>query len=316
MRLDLLRRRCIDHIVVICGDLVMQALRRVREKIPVLVDRAALDRNAVPYGGDRLVEPGRAIDDEELGVTQSALDEIVEDGTPSLGALATHALDRKHYLLAVPTDADDSRKLVRQVVRGERNDVFRTRQSSLDVHLPWLDEQWTSNCRNGTELWRRLTARGFRGSLRVVGEWATRRRRAERADAENLQRIPSARTIARLMTIGRDTLSKAETVTVAAIEAGMPTLVEAREIIAEFHMMIRRKTAADLTSWIGRARTSLVASFGNGVIKDEAAVRAAITLPWSNGQTEGQITRLKLVRRQMYGRGNIDLLQARLIGAE
>jgi transposase len=58
------------------------------------------------------------------------------------------------------------------------------------------------------------------------------------------------------------------------------------------------------------------ASFANGVAKDEAAVRAAITLPWSNGQTEGQITRLKVVRRQMYGRGKIDLLQARLIGAE
>jgi transposase len=209
-----------------------------------------------------------------------------------------------------------SRKLVRQIVRGERNDVFRTRQSSLDVHLPWLDEQWASGCHNGAELWRRLTARGFRGSLRVVGEWAMRRRRAEKADAENLQRIPSARTIARLMTIGRDTLSKAETVTVAAVETGVPTLVEAREIIAEFHMMIRRKTEAGLTSWIERTRTSLVASFGNGVVKDEAAVRAAITLPWSNGQTEGQITRLKLVRRQMYGRGNIDLLQARLIGAE
>ena len=209
-----------------------------------------------------------------------------------------------------------SRKLVRQIVRGERNDVFRTRQGSLDAHLPWLDEQWASDCRNGAELWRRLTARGFRGSLRVVGEWATRKRRAEKADAENLQRIPSARTIARLMTIGQDTLSKAETVTVAAIEAGVPTLAEAREIIAEFHVMIRSKNAADLTSWIERARTSLVASFGNGVIRDEAAARAAITLPWSNGQTEGQITRLKLVRRQMYGRGNIDLLQARLIGAE
>jgi hypothetical protein len=46
------------------------------------------------------------------------------------------------------------------------------------------------------------------------------------------------------------------------------------------------------------------------------AVRAAIILPWSNGQTEGQITRLKLVRRQMYGRGKLDLLQARLIGAQ
>jgi len=50
-----------------------------------------------------------------------------------------------------------SRKLARQVIRGERNDVFRTRQSSLDVHLPWLDDQWASGCRNGAELWRRLT---------------------------------------------------------------------------------------------------------------------------------------------------------------
>jgi transposase len=111
-----------------------------------------------------------------------------------------------------------SRKLVRQVIRGERHDVFRTRQSSLDQHLPWLDDQWTAGYRNGAELWRRLKARGFRGSLRVVGEWATRRRRAEKADVENLRRIPSARTIARLLTVGLDTLSKAETVTVAAIE--------------------------------------------------------------------------------------------------
>jgi hypothetical protein len=92
--------------------------------------------------------------------------------------------------------------------------------------------------------------------------------------------------------------------------------VEAREIIAEFHLMIRRRTEAGLTLWIERARSSLVASFANGVARDEAAVRTAITSPWSNGQTEGQITRLKLVRRQMYGRGKNDLLQARLIGAE
>jgi transposase len=122
--------------------------------------------------------------------------------------------------------------------------------------------------------------------------------------------------MARLMTVGRDTLSKAETVTVAAIEPGVPTLVDAREFIAEFYLMIRRRAAAELPPWIERARASLVASFARGGTNDEAAVRAAITLPWSNGQTEGQITRLKLVKRQMYGRGKIDLLQARLIGAE
>ncbi len=209
-----------------------------------------------------------------------------------------------------------SRKMVRQVIRGERNDVFRVRQSSLDVHLPWLDDQWAAGSRNGAELWRRLAARGFRGSLRVVSEWATRRRRAEKADAESIQRIPSARTIARLMTTGRDTMSKAETVTIAAIEAGVPALFEARDIIAAFHAMIRRKAVSELPPWIERARETLVASFASGVAKDEAAVRAAIALPWSNGQTEGQITRLKLVKRQMYGRGKIDLLQARLIGAE
>lgn len=55
--------------------------------------------------------------------------------------------------------------------------------------------------------------------------------------------------------------------------------------------------------------------FANGVTKYKAAVSAAITSSWSNAQTEGQITKLKLVKRQMYGRGNIELLQARLIGA-
>jgi transposase len=191
-----------------------------------------------------------------------------------------------------------SRKLVRQVIRGERHDVFRTRQSSLEPYLPWLGDQWAAGCRNGAELWRRLQSRGFRGSLRVVGEWTTRRRRTEKADVENLHRIPSTRTIARLMTLGRDTLSKAETVTVVAVEAGVPTLVEARESIAQFHGMIRRKAAAELSSWIEGARVSLVASFARGVTHDQAAVRAAIISPWSSGQTEGQITRLKLVRRK------------------
>jgi transposase len=208
-----------------------------------------------------------------------------------------------------------SRQVVRGVVRGERHDIFRTRQSSLERHLLWLDAQWASGCRNGANLWRRLKERGFRGSLRVVTEWATRRRRAERADAESLQRILSARTIARYMTVGRNNLSKADTVIITAIEMGVPSLVEARVVITEFQAMVRNKTDAHLTIWIERARNSLVASFASGVAKDEPAVRAAITLPWSNGQTEGQITKLKLVKRQMYGRAKIDLLEARLIGA-
>ena len=79
--------------------------------------------------------------------------------------------------------------------------------------------------------------------------------------------------------------------------------------------MIRRRIVAELDPWITDASASLIASFANGITRDRRAVRAAITEPWSNGQTEGQITKLKLVKRQMYGRGKLDLLQARLIGA-
>jgi transposase len=208
-----------------------------------------------------------------------------------------------------------SRGLVRQVLRGDRGDVFRVRQSSLDAYLPLLDAQWASGCRNSTELWRRLKSDGFRGSLRVVGEWATRRRRSEKASNHQLQKVPSARTIARLMTVGRDHMSRSDTITIAAIEAGVPTLVNARALVDRFHAMIRKRTEADLGPWIAAASESLISSFASGITKDIAAVHAALVQPWSNGQTEGQITKLKLVKRQMYGRAKIDLLQARLIGA-
>jgi len=148
-----------------------------------------------------------------------------------------------------------------------------------------------------------------------VTEWVTRRWQAERVDTEMLHRVPSARTIALLMTTGRDALSKADTVTIAAVEAGVPTLVEARTVVEGFHDMIRRKAEADLAPWIERGCSSLVASFANGVARDIAAIRTAIVTSWSNGQTEGQITKLKLVKRQMYRRGKLDPLQARLIGA-
>ena len=206
-----------------------------------------------------------------------------------------------------------SRGLVRRIVRGQRSDVFRVRESSLELYLPWLDERWAAGERNGAALWRQLKTQGFRGCLRVVTEWVGRHRQADKVDGA-LSRAPAARTIARLLTIERDRLSKSEAVTVAAIEGGVPLLVEARGIAAAFHM-VRKRSSAVLEPWLERGQSSLLASFANGVLKDKAAVAAAITSLWSNGQTEGQITKLKLVKRQMYGRGKLDLLQARVIGA-
>jgi len=102
---------------------------------------------------------------------------------------------------------------------------------------------------------------------------------------------------------------------VAAIEVNVRDLVIARTVIGNFQSMIRSKTARRPDEWLEAARNSLVGSFAGGVEKELDAVRNAITSPWSNGQTEGQITRLKLIQRQIYGRAKLDLLQARLIGA-
>lgn len=90
-------------------------------------------------------------------------------------------------------------------------------------------------------------------------------------------------------------------------------LADARDMLAEFQAIIRRKALAELDGWLDRAADSLFAAFANGIVKDKDAVRAAIISAWSNGQTEGQICKRKLVKRQMYGRGKIDLLEARVI---
>ena len=72
----------------------------------------------------------------------------------------------------------------------------------------------------------------------------------------------------------------------------------------------------DLDTWLTEARTCglrIVESFAAVLDQDGAAVRAALTLPWSSGQAEGQINRLKQLKRAMYGRASLDLLRPRLI---
>lgn len=98
------------------------------------------------------------------------------------------------------------------------------------------------------------------------------------------------------MTIKRNCMTKGDAVVIAAIEAGVPSLVEARALVDQFHDMIRKRDEATLDVWIANAKTSLVSSLATGILKDRAAVCAAITEPWSNGQVEAQITKLKLVK--------------------
>ena len=208
-----------------------------------------------------------------------------------------------------------SRNLVRQILRGEREDAFRLRQSSLEPWLPRLTREWEGGCRNGAELWRRLRAEGFGGSLRVIGEWATRQRRAEASAYSAPGRCPSARRVARMMTTARDRLSRSDAVSVARIEAAVPDLAAASALAGRFVNMVRNGEHDNLEDWLSEAEDSLLASLARGLNADRHAVLAALREPWSNGQTEGQINKLRALKRQMYGRASLDLLRARLVPA-
>lgn len=154
---------------------------------------------------------------------------------------------------------------------------------------------------------------GVGGSLRVVGEWATRQRRAESVVLSGSRRCPPARNVAHLMTVARNHLSKADAVRVAQVEATLPALAATRLLVDRFLAMVRTGAAGDLTQRREEAVTSEIGSVARGQAADQNAVAAALTAPWSNGQTEGQINRPKTLKRQMYGRANIELPKARLV---
>ena len=94
---------------------------------------------------------------------------------------------------------------------------------------------------------------------------------------------------------------------------------EAIGLAGKFAALIRGRVPGELTDWLVRAEGSSVAglrSFARGLRQDEAAVRAGVTVEWSNGPVEGQVNRLKVIKRSMYGRARFDLLKARVLHAE
>jgi transposase len=206
-----------------------------------------------------------------------------------------------------------ARQTVRSIIGGTGADVFCIRESSLDAFATTLDAEWATGCHKGAELWRRLRAKGYAGSLRVVSEWATRKRRDEADASGRPRKVPAARMIARMMTTQRDAPSKDVAGMLAVIETAVPALSTARDLLDRFHDMVRHRKPAELEPWIEAAKESPFTSLANGIALDQAAVRAALIEPWSSGQVEAQIHKLKLVKRQMYGRANLDLLRARLI---
>ena len=282
------------HLLDNCDEAFLAAVRRSTPDIRKVFGSRAIDPELLT-GAERLYEGFQRRQQTNLTVQRMA-----GDGVPIKQIVRMTGL---------------SHNLVRQILRGEREDAFRLRLSSLEQWLPWLTREWEGGCRNGAELWRRLRAKGLGGNLRVVGELATRQRRAEASAYSPPGRCPSARRIACMMTTARDRLSRSEAGSVARIEAAVPDLAAACALAGRFVNMDRNGEHDDLEDWLSEAKGSLLASSARGLNAHRHTVLAALREPWSNGQTEGQINKLKALKRQMYGRASLDLQRARLVAA-
>jgi len=208
--------------------------------------------------------------------------------------------------------------------------------SILDPYLGHRQARYAAGCDNSAQPWREIRALGYPGPPQQMRRWLQERRRQHAptapheyrqplspADAPAPPPLPSPKQIAWLLIRPPDQVPTAETWPVHYLaQDGEAAVVIA--LVRRFATLLRdrdanaREATAGYDRWLDDALTCgvrAVETFARGLAQDGAAVRAAFTSPWSNGQTEGQITKLKLLKRQMYGRANLDLLRRRLLAA-
>jgi transposase len=203
------------------------------------------------------------------------------------------------------------------------------RQSILDAFMPHLKRRWGEGCYNASQLWRELRAQGFSGSSQIVryhvARWRAQlppnlrsTREPQPNNAPRPMTPPSSRRTIWMLLKKDEELKAEEQEFVTKLCSLCPEMEAARVLAQQFSEMIKKRQTGALRGWLdGAVKSGLLEfqSFAVGLQRDAEAVEAALSYEWSNGQVEGQVNRLKLIKRQMYGRANFDLLRARVLHA-
>lgn len=186
---------------------------------------------------------------------------------------------------------------------------YRIRRTPLDPYKEHLRGRWDEGCHVATRLWREIRAMGYAHSYTNVSRFLAQLRLPvgqrpsiyrERGTAD---KSPTPRQVAMLFVRRPGDLTDAERITVERMCAADIVFASAHRLTQDFAVLLREREGERLDAWIAAACTSDVAElrrFAQGLLLDEAAVRAGLTLQWNNGQTEGQVNRLKMLKRQMY----------------
>jgi hypothetical protein len=252
--------------------------------------------------------------------------------TPETEAPLSHRQLRFNEAKRLAAQGYDIRALARQLhmSRGtvrrylqldELPKYYRAPRGSAKVapYMPYLKRRLASECYNRLKLWREIRAQGFTGcysTLRLALAGYPRRPKQQPAPKRLPEIIPprplSASQAAWLLMKSPQELSAEEGLHCEALRECCPDADIAYTLAQRFVAMLKQREVDKLDPWLDDAQAGTVIqlrSFANGLRQDYDAVKAALIYEWNNGQVEGQVNRLKLIKRKMYGRAKFDLLR-------
>ena len=207
--------------------------------------------------------------------------------------------------------------------------AYKRTASVLDPYVPYLVKRWNEGCHNGKRLYREIRERGYRNSEETCARFTAQLRRAE-ARGKPISSVPRARqgsvaglsptakNVAALFMRCEGSLNEEQEKYLTRLCEADEALADTRGLTQEFAEMVRKLQGEDLDGWLKDAEESsstAMRGFAAGLRKDLDAVRAGLTEEWSNGCVEGFVHKLKLLKRQGYGRAGFELLRARMLVA-
>jgi transposase len=275
-----------------------------------------------------------AVPDGEPSNQAGTLTPAVSPDRPGSGRIAERTHQRHaaihrlladgHSVRAIAAELGLARNTVRRFARATDpgqllvHDGTGRRPSILEEHIPYLHQRWNDGCTDATRLWREIRARGYRGGYSRVRDYLTPFRDAAAAPTPAPQ-PPKAKKVTSWLMTDPARLAADDRAQLTAILAACPELAALHEHIAAFAGLMTKRRGRHLEQWITAADASglpELRSFITGLRRDQDAVVAGLTLPYSSGVVEGHVNRIKMLKRQMYGRASPDLLRRRILLAD
>jgi transposase len=259
-------------------------------------------------------QPEPAVTAAEVPADDSRLAARMRDQHAAVHALAARGLS----LRAIARELGVDRKTARRFAHAATADVAVARAISrptvLDRYRPHLHRRWNEGCHDAAALHAEITQLGYRGSLRTVYRYLQGLRTGA---------TPAPPTMLKISEVTSWLLRRAEDLDprqqqlLADVRGHCSQLDRLADHVTSFAKMMTKRTGEQhLASWLDRVDADdqpELHTFATGIRQDLAAVTAGLTLPYSSGPTEGNVNRLKTVKRQMYGRATLDLLRKRVI---